>query len=88
VEKRLRVGGVVADPWSGERAEYPKLLQSGFQGGCPHGVAVIDMEDQRLGPTFADPLTQAGPADEIKGQVAAAFRQRSTCSGNRPRSLQ
>jgi hypothetical protein len=48
VEKRFRVGVVVADPWSGERPEYPKLLQSGFQGGRPHGVAVIGMEDQRL----------------------------------------
>ena len=34
-EQRLRVGVVVADPWSGERSEYPKLLQSGFQGGRP-----------------------------------------------------
>ena len=48
MEKRLRVGVVVADSWSGERPEYPKLLQSGFKGGGPHGVAVIGMEDQRL----------------------------------------
>jgi len=27
------------------------------------------MEDQRLGPTFADPLTQAGPAVEISGDL-------------------
>jgi len=27
------------------------------------------MENQRLGPTFADPLPQAGPADEISGDL-------------------
>ena len=69
VEQRFRVGVVVADPWSGERSEYPKLLQSGFQGGRPHGVAIVGMEDQWLGPTFADPLPQAGPADEISGDL-------------------
>ena len=35
VEQRFRVGVVVADPWSGERPEHTKLLQSGFQRGCP-----------------------------------------------------
>ena len=38
VEQRLRVGVVVADPWSGERPEYLKLLQSGFQGGGPQSL--------------------------------------------------
>jgi hypothetical protein len=65
VEKRFRVGVVVADPWPGEGSEYPKLHQPAFQGGCPHCVAVIGMEDQRVGPTFADPLPQTSAADEV-----------------------
>jgi hypothetical protein len=48
VEKRLRVGVVVADPWSGERPEYPKLLQSRFQDGRPHCVTIVGMEYQWL----------------------------------------
>ena len=56
VEQRFRVGVVVADPWSGEGSEHTQLLQPAFQSGCPHCVAVIGMQDQRLGPTFADPL--------------------------------
>ena len=68
-EQRLRVGVVVADPWSGEGPEHTQLLQPALQRGGPHGVAVVGMEDQRLGAALADPLPQAGPAHQISGDL-------------------
>ena len=69
VEKRLRVGVVVADPWSGERSEHTQLLKSGFQGRRPHGVAIVGMEDQRLAAALPDPLPQTSAADENSGDL-------------------
>ena len=69
VEQRFRVGVVVADPWSGERSEYPQLFQPACQRGCSHCVAVIGMEVQWLVAAFADPLPQTSAADEISGDL-------------------
>ena len=44
-EQRLRVGVVVAHPWSGEGSEHTQLLQAAFERGGSHGVAVVGMED-------------------------------------------
>ena len=68
-EQLLRVGVVVTDPRSGEGSEHAELLQPALQRGGSHGVAVVGMEDQRLGPALADPLSQAGPADQIRGDL-------------------
>jgi len=65
----IRVWVVVTDPCSGEGSEHPQLLQPALERGGPHGVAVIGVENQRLRPTFADPLPEAGAADEIKGDL-------------------
>jgi hypothetical protein len=40
-----------------------------FAEACGYGVAVIGMEDQRLEPTFADPLPQTSAANEISGDL-------------------
>ena len=66
-EQRLGVGVVVADPWPGEGSEHTQLLQPALQRGRPHGVAVIGMKDQRVGPALVGPFPHAGPADEISG---------------------
>ena len=68
-EQGLGVGVVVAHPRPGEGSEHAQLLQSALQRGGPHCVAVIGMEDQRLGPPLADPLSQVGPADQIGGDL-------------------
>ena len=68
-EHRFRVGVVVADPRPGEGPEHTKLLQTTFQRCGPHGVAVIGVEDQRLGARPADPLLQAGAADKLSGDL-------------------
>ena len=68
-EQRLRVGVVIADTRPGERPQNAQLLQPGFQGGRSHGIAVVGMEDQRLAAPSTDPLPQAGPADEISGDL-------------------
>jgi len=65
-EQRFRVGVVVADTRPGERPEDAQFLQSAFQRGRTHGVAVVGMEDQRLLPALADPLSQASPAYQIR----------------------
>jgi len=44
----FRVGIVVRNPWPGERAQHPQLLQPGLERGGTHGIAVVGMEDQRL----------------------------------------
>jgi len=68
-EQGFGVGVVVADPGSGEGPEHAQLLQPHLEGGGPHGVAVVGMEDQRLAAPPADPLPQAGPADKISGDL-------------------
>ena len=68
-EQGFGVGVVVADPRPGEGSEHTQLLKPALQGGGPHGVAVIGMEDQRLGPSLADPFAQAGTADQISGDL-------------------
>ena len=47
-EQRFRFGVVVADPGPGEEPEDPQLLQPALRRCCPHGIAVVGMEDQRL----------------------------------------
>ena len=69
VEQRFRVGVVVAHPWPGEGSEHTQLLHAAFQRGGTHGVAVVGIDDQRLGASLADPLPQAGPVDEISGDL-------------------
>jgi hypothetical protein len=68
-EQRLRVGVVIARPRPGEGSEDSQLLQMALECGGPHGVSVVSMEDQRPGPAFADPLPQAGAADQISGDL-------------------
>ena len=58
-----------AHPRPGEGSEHTQLLQAAFQRGGTGVVAVVGMEDQRLGATLADPLPQAGPADETSGDL-------------------
>ncbi len=64
-EQGFRVRVVVRHPWSGEGPQDSKLLQPALERGRSHGVAVVGMEDQRLLAALADPLADAGPADQI-----------------------
>jgi hypothetical protein len=68
-EQRLREGLFVADPRSGEGSEHPELLQAALQPGGSHGIAVVGMEDQGLRAPPVDPLTQAGLAHEVGGDL-------------------
>ena len=68
-EQGFRVRVIVADPWPGKGSQHSQLLQAGFQGGGSHGISVVSMEDQGLLAAFADPLPQAGPADQIRGDA-------------------
>jgi hypothetical protein len=70
-EQRFRKGIVVAHPGAGEGSEHPQLFQAAFQRGGPHGIAVVRMEDQGVGSSLADPLPQAGPADQSMCLTAA-----------------
>ncbi len=76
-EQGFRVWVVVGHPWSGERPEHAQFLQPAFQCGCTHGVAVVGMEDQRLLPCLADPLSEASPAHQIRcnGGIFTVSRQ-------------
>jgi hypothetical protein len=58
-EQVFRVWVVVRHPWSGGRPEHAQFLQPAFQCVCRHGVAVVGMEDQRLLPCLAVPLSEA-----------------------------
>ncbi len=58
-EERFRKGVVVAHPGPGEGSEHPQLLQTAFQGGRSHGIAVVGMEDQGMGTALTDPLCLA-----------------------------
>ncbi len=58
--------GVVGDPWPREASDDAQFFQAAFQRGCAHGVAFVGMEDQRLLPALADPLSQASPAYQIR----------------------
>ncbi len=53
-------------PVVGERPEHAQFLQPAFLCACTHGVAVVDMEDQRLLPCLADLLPEASPAHQIR----------------------
>ena len=66
-EQRFRKRVVVAHPGSGEGSEHSQLFQAALQRGGPHGIAVVRMEDQGMGASLADPLPQAGPAHQIRG---------------------
>lgn len=66
-EQRFRKGVVVAHPGSGEGSEHPQPLQAALQRGGPHGIAVVGMEDQGMGTPLADPLLQADPVHQIRG---------------------
>ena len=65
-EQRFGVGVVIADARPRERPEHAQFLKTAFQRGRTHGVAVVGMEDQRLGSALADPLSQAGPTHHIR----------------------
>ena len=65
-EQRFGVGVVVADTWPRERPQDAQLLQTAFQRGGTHGVAVVGMENQGLLSAFADPLFQASPTHQIR----------------------
>jgi hypothetical protein len=69
-EQRLRVGVVVRDPRPGERAQHPELLQPHLQRGGTHGAAVIGVQDQPALAALADPLPDAGAADQSSGQLS------------------
>ena len=68
-EQGFRVRVVIADPWPGKGSQHSQLLKAGFQGGGSHGITVVGMEDQGPLAAFADPLPQAGPADQIRGDA-------------------
>jgi hypothetical protein len=68
-EQRLGVGVVVRHPWPGEGAQYPQLLQPHLQRGGAHGAAVVGVQDQPALALLADALPDAGPADQIRGQL-------------------
>ena len=64
-EQGFGVGVVVGHPWPGEGSEHAQLLQPALERGRTHGVAVVGLQDQRLLAALADPLADAGPADQI-----------------------
>ena len=65
-EQGFRVRVVIRHPWPREGSEDAQFFQAAFQRGRTHGVAVVGMEDQRLLPALADPLSQASPAYQIR----------------------
>jgi hypothetical protein len=67
--KQLRVGVVIAQPRPGEGSEHPQLLQAALQRRGPHGIAVIHMEDRGVWAALADSLPQAGPAQQLSGDL-------------------
>ena len=68
-EQRLGVRVVVRDPGPGERAQHAQLLQPHLQRGGTHGAAVVGVQDQTLLAALADPLLDAGAADQIGGHL-------------------
>lgn len=66
-EQGLGVGVVVRHPRAREGAQHAQLLQPSLQGGGAHGAAVVGMQGELALTTLADPLPQAGPADQIGG---------------------
>jgi len=65
-EQRLGIEFVVRYPWPREGSQHAQLFHPALQRGRTHRNAVIRVEDQRLLPAFADPLSQAGPAHQIR----------------------
>lgn len=68
-EQRLGIGVVVRDPGPGERTQHPELFQSHLQRGGAHGAAVVGVQDQTSLALLGDPLSEAGPADQISGHL-------------------
>lgn len=68
-EQRLGIGVVIRHPRSGKRPEHAHLLQPHLQRGRAHGAAVIGMQDQTSLKSLADPLSEASPADQFRGQL-------------------
>jgi hypothetical protein len=64
VEQRFRVGVVVADPWSGERPEYPQRLQPAFQSGRPQSLR----GSLRLGACRTFPQAQSPSSPFLGGE--------------------
>ena len=64
-EQPFGVGGVVADTWPLEQPQDPQLLQTAFQRGGTHGVAVVGIEHQGVLSAFTDSLFQGSPSHQI-----------------------